>query len=714
MRDAPQRAEALPRAFVAVCVLGPLSCLAFGGAVSLTSDADARALITTACLLVFGAAAGLSAFRRMRTTVDGRRRRAWFTVALGLCLGFLANAIGLALDMLGWTEWLGLVDALLIAALLACVAALTLFPPTPRRGTDLARLILDGLVVGGSVLFVASVTIFPTLLAGRDDSPISELQVLALPVLDLVITTFATLMITRSGTASRAPLQLLGSAFLLYAVSDMAYAVNVSKGAAALGSWWDLGWLGGYLLVCLAALHPDAGHHPEPAAEESSSLVSTLVCLSIFLCAAGTSMAVDIRGDMYAAPRVVWGMLICVVVLRQVALVLDNEQLRRSLETRVSERTKQLHHITRQRELLLASVADGIYGVDRAGLITMVNSATTRLLQRPESELVGADAHELFHAPQRDGTQFPKAGCYITEAISSGLTATGEDDIYLRGDGKEIVVEATASPLTGENGITGAVVVFRDVSQRREMDRMKQEFISFVSHELRTPLTSIRGALGLIAGGALGQVPPKAARMIDIASSGSIRLGRLVNDILDIERLDSGMLPLTIAAHDAAPMCREAIAATSGMAHAAGITLVCGPASGRVLADRDRLVQVLINLLGNAVRFSDPGDRVVVDVRTTGDAVQFAVTDTGCGIPADKLDAVFGRFSQVDASGSREKTGTGLGLAICQGLVERMGGRIWVESTLGQGSTFRFELPAEAAAAAPTSDAERPDERASA
>ena len=151
---------------------------------------------------------------------------------------------------------------------------------------------MDGLVVGGSALFLASVTIFPTLLAGRDSSPLTDLQLLALPVLDLVIATLAIFLIARTGSASR-PLLLLGASFLLYAVSDMAYAVHISSGVAGLGSWWDLGWLGGYLLVSLAALHPDAGHPPEPESLESSSLRSTIVCFSVFLLAAATSMIVS-------------------------------------------------------------------------------------------------------------------------------------------------------------------------------------------------------------------------------------------------------------------------------------------------------------------------------------------------------------------------------------------------------------------------------------
>ena len=689
--------RALPsRPFAIVCVVGPLLCVLFAVAVAVTDDPAIRVQVTSLTLLAFGAVAAVAAYRRMRVTRIPRRRRAWFCVTLGLCIVVFANVLLVVLDAAQLTaSFATLVDALLMLALLVCIVGLSLFPPMPRRGTDLARLIMDGLVVGGSVLFLADVMLFPTLLAGHDQTLLGQVQVLALPVLDLVIASLATLLIARSGSTSRTPLMLLGVAFLFYAISDLAYAVNVSLGATAIGSWWDLGWLVGYLLVTLAALHPNAGKQPEAGSLEASSLRSSIVFFTIFLIATASSMIVSTRGPLDLTAQIVWGVLILTVVARQIVLVIDNEQLRRSLEVRVLERTKELRKITNQNQLLLSSVADGIYGVDTEGRITMVNRATVKLLGRSEAELRGANAHDLFHAPRSDGTPFPYDGCYIAEATTSGLTASGEDDVYLRGDGRTMVVEATASPLRGEEGISGAVVVFRDVSQRREMDRMKQEFISVVSHELRTPLTSIRGALGLLAGGAFGELPSSAAKMIDIATSGSVRLGRLVNDILEIERLDTGMLPLAIRTHDAATACHEAIVATAGMAQAADVALALGAVDGRVRADKDRLVQVLINLVGNAVRFSDPGDSVLVAATPSDGRVEFAVSDTGRGIPEDKLESIFGRFSQVDSSDTREKGGTGLGLAICRGLIERMDGRIWVESTLGQGSTFRFELPAE-------------------
>ena len=688
-----------------VAIAGSAICAAFVGVVSSTSSPDDRANITTLFLLAIGVVAASTGVWRVGHST-GRRRQAWLTLSMGVGIALLVNA-GSALVDFGAIGGVNstTINLMLMASQLLCIAGLALFPPSRGRGVELARLIMDGLVVGGSALLMASAVVFPTLLASQDHTPLmGQVQILALPVLDLVIATMAILLVARSGRASRTPLLLVGFAFILYCVSDVSYAVDVSSGGYGLGSLWNLGWVAGYVLATLAALHPDAGEPSSEQAHETSAVRGTVIFFSIFLGATVTIMVRSATVGLNPPLRVIWSALTLIVVIRQIVLVVDNEQLRRSLEMRVQERTKEVREITYQRALLVSSVADGIYGVDRRGRITMVNDAATRLLKRPAIDLMGENAHDLFHAPQHDGNPYPFDGCYITEATTSGLTASGEEDLYVTGDGRTIVVEATASPLRDDNGsITGAVVVFRDVSQRREMDRMKQEFISVVSHELRTPLTSIRGALGLISGGAFGEVPPRVAQMIDIATAGSVRLGLLVNDILEINRLDAGTLPMSIAAWDVAEVCQEAIKATEGLAQAAGIELRLGQAGGWVWADRDRLVQVLINLIGNAVRFSDAEDSVTVEAHQGGDIIQVAVMDTGRGIPSDKLEDIFGRFRQVDSSDARERGGTGLGLAICRGLVEGMGGRIWAESTLGEGSTFRFELPA----ASPTARAPR-------
>ncbi|HEV3318826.1 MAG TPA: HAMP domain-containing sensor histidine kinase [Solirubrobacteraceae bacterium] len=227
----------------------------------------------------------------------------------------------------------------------------------------------------------------------------------------------------------------------------------------------------------------------------------------------------------------------------------------------------------------------------------------------------------------------------------------------------------------------------------RESERMKDEFLSTVGHELRTPLTSIRGSLGLLEAGVLGELPADATNMVSVAVLNADRLVRLIGDILDIERMAAGGLLLEPVAVDATELVSQSLQVLQANANAAGVTLCEDVAPIRVMADADRIVQVLVNLLGNAVKFSPPGGVVTVTVERKNRCAIFSVWDTGRGIPADRLEKIFERFRQVDASDAREKGGTGLGLPIARGIVERHGGRVWAESRVGVGSTFRFTLP---------------------
>jgi CheY-like chemotaxis protein/two-component sensor histidine kinase len=232
-----------------------------------------------------------------------------------------------------------------------------------------------------------------------------------------------------------------------------------------------------------------------------------------------------------------------------------------------------------------------------------------------------------------------------------------------------------------------------DISRRKEIERLKDEFVSVVGHELRTPLTSIRGSLGLIGAGAMGEIPPEASEMISVAISNTDRLVRLINDILDIERMEAGRSELELAAVPGASLVQQAIQAVQAAADAVHITFGCDLADVLVWADADRILQALINLLGNAIKFSPPGGEIHVAVTGHDEHAGFLVRDDGRGIPPDQLENVFERFRQVDGSDTREKGGTGLGLAISRGIVEQHGGRIWAESGAGDGTTFHFTLP---------------------
>ncbi|MGC1278401.1 MAG: ATP-binding protein [Xanthobacteraceae bacterium] len=255
-------------------------------------------------------------------------------------------------------------------------------------------------------------------------------------------------------------------------------------------------------------------------------------------------------------------------------------------------------------------------------------------------------------------------------------------------------------PIRAQGRVSGSVLSFRDISQRYALDRMKDEFISTVSHELRTPLTSIRGALGLLSSGSLSETNEKANNLLRIALTNSDRLVRLINDILDLERIQSGREPLGFRNVQLADIVKQAIEDMQPMADAAGVQLIHDSTKVEIAADPDRLLQVVTNLLSNAVKFSPPNSPVSVMLRPGVTGVILSVIDHGRGIPADKLETIFGRFQQVDASDSRQKGGTGLGLAICRTIVLQHTGRIWAERNPVRGSTFRIFLPYHPAPAA--------------
>jgi signal transduction histidine kinase len=282
--------------------------------------------------------------------------------------------------------------------------------------------------------------------------------------------------------------------------------------------------------------------------------------------------------------------------------------------------------------------------------------------------------------------------CSLMRATEHRKGASGEATFY-RANGTGFPAEYSLTPILDKGRYWGSVLSFRDISQRSALDRMKDEFISTVSHELRTPLTSIRGALGLLGSGILGPLSEKGENLLRIALSNSERLVRLINDILDLEKIQSGREPLTFRPVQIADVVHQAIEGVQPMADAGGVQLLHDAVQVEVLADSDRLLQVLTNLLSNAIKFSPPNTTVTVLLRPDDEGVTVSVIDHGRGIPEEKLEAIFGRFQQVDASDSRQKGGSGLGLAICRTIVAQHSGKIWAERNPVRGSTFRVFLP---------------------
>jgi PAS domain S-box-containing protein len=341
--------------------------------------------------------------------------------------------------------------------------------------------------------------------------------------------------------------------------------------------------------------------------------------------------------------------------------------------------------------LAVESCPSGMVMIDRTGKVVLVNTEVERLFGYRRDELIGRSVDILV--PLRlHGHHVRHRESFIRHPETRRMGA-GRDLFGLRKDGTEFPVEVGLNPIQTSEGLLVLSEII-DISERKRLERLKDEFVSTVSHELRTPLTSISGSLGLLIGGAAGQLPDAAARLLAIAHTNSQRLVRLVNDILDIEKMESGQIAFGFKRVGALALVEQAIEANRGFADGYGVRVRLDPASvaGEVHADPDRLLQVVTNLLSNAIKFSPPDGEVTVAVQNRDHHVRISVRDHGPGIPADFRPHMFEKFAQADATDARRKGGTGLGLSIVKQIVTRLGGTVGFEDAPGGGTVFQVDL----------------------
>ncbi|WP_096662272.1 ATP-binding response regulator [Polaromonas sp. AET17H-212] len=388
---------------------------------------------------------------------------------------------------------------------------------------------------------------------------------------------------------------------------------------------------------------------------------------------------------LLAALAIVGMLLLNVLVAPLVRKLVLSEKAARDANALLRNNETQLRDITDTLPALLAYV-------DAEQRFRFHNRAYEEALGLSSEQIEGKHLREVL------GEKIYQATTPQIEQVMAGYPVVYERTRKNpRGDPRDYVVNYF--PRYGEGEDEGRVIGFysmaTDVTELKRLDRIKSEFVSTVSHELRTPLTSIRGSLGLIAGGVAGQVPDAVKSLVEIAKNNCERLIRLINDILDIEKIESGQMQLDLQELALKPLLVQALAANEGFGAAKNVhlKLFCTDEPLHVRADSDRLTQVVTNLLSNAMKFSSPGGTVEVHVSRAGLGVRVEVRDRGPGIPDEFRKRIFQKFSQADSSDTRQNSGTGLGLNISRAIIERLGGTMGFESDASTGTTFFFELP---------------------
>ncbi|HEY9759956.1 MAG TPA: ATP-binding protein [Oculatellaceae cyanobacterium] len=374
---------------------------------------------------------------------------------------------------------------------------------------------------------------------------------------------------------------------------------------------------------------------------------------------------------------------------------------RKLLQEQALQRLAEAEHVKAKLAAALGSMSEGFCQLDRQGRIQYINHAGVVLLgyggtgYQPEvgvPALVGQDIHEVVHWTSVKASE--KSQCLMCLAIAQGSTLLGTEGQFVTANGGEIPVEYSVSPFAFQNQVIGAILCFRDISERKVAEVRVKEFYSTVSHELRTPLTSVRGSLSLIDAGFVGDISPEAQELVTLALGSCNQLIRLINDILDLRKIEENKLELQLAKVKPESIVSSVVDGLKGMCAETGVALQSTIESTKdVHGDEGRLIQVVTNLASNAIKFSKHGGTVKITVRAVGPSVRFSVVDEGEGIPQQQIHKLFQKFQQLNSTDSRPKPGTGLGLAISKEIVEQHGGTIGVESVYGEGSTFWFELP---------------------
>ncbi len=619
-------------------------------------------------------AAGVSCARAARGFA-GRRRASWSLLAASGLLWGAGNGVWTVYELVNGTKPPGasLADVGYLSGALAAAAGMLLLP-APRRAPLAARAAVDGLIVGGVLFAVSWSLVGQALLRQPAVDPLTNAINLAYPVLDVVIISAAAYAALHSSSWAHPIIGTMAAGWACNAVADSAFAYLSAAGTYTTGAWSDAFWVAGFALVWVAGRLASQQSWPDPVPARRTTL-SSIIVYGLIALAVGLRIAHPLPARTLVLDVDAFAVF-SLLIVRQILGAIDNGRLDR-------ERNQALEALAAseaQLQQLVSNAPVVLFALDAAGTFTAAKGQGVPNVE----EAVGFNLKDI-------GPEHPLLPLF--KRAVAGSEASGQMTL------RDRLLDVTCQPLYEDGRITGVVGVAIDITDRhaavvaRRESEAKDRFLANMSHELRTPLNSILGFAQMLDAEATGTLNEKQLRYRGHILTSGRQLLELINEVLDLAKVSSGRLEVSLQPVSLEPVVLEAMATVRPQVDAGSLHLEAAPMKGVVVsADAGRLRQVLLNLLSNAIKFTAEGGRVQVSAVVAGDAVLLRVSDTGVGIAEADQARIFDEFTQLDPGRSRSVQGTGLGLPLSRALVRRMGGDIEVASEPGRGSTFTVRL----------------------
>ncbi len=653
-------------------------------------DDASPALLAMVAALSCGLAAGRS---------EGRRRLAWSLLAASALTWGVGATLSAIYELAVGTvpPVPSIADVARLVAYPIAVAAVMAVPTAPNSTSTRGRVFIDAGIIASALLFVGWNLGLSSVYHGSTQSTLTLWITLARPFADIVVLTILIPAVLRGVPRRRGRLLLLLAGFAAIAFSDGAYAVITASGTLhAHVELYDVGWVTGFLLIALAPLWP-LRQGSEATDDQPAGLLEVAVPLLSLLLVALTTLVVIGTGhkmDSFATyPGVALGVLLTVsqLLTHRDSLALLTKS--RRTEVQLQERTAFLNQV-------IGHTPAGLGRISRDLRITDPNPRLCGLFRAPSRVIVGSSLTD--YVAEADVKRVFDA----IPPVSNEIDSVEADSEAVRADGSKLWVHWSATPVrNARGGIEYILAMFDDVTSEHEADaaamanlaslerlnKLKSEFVTMVSHEFRTALTGIQGYSEVMRDDTV--TPEEVKEFAGDINTDAERLSRMITEMLDLDRMEAGRMKLNLGPVDVNALLSDAAGRARVASSKHRITVAHGSGIPIIVGDSDRIFQVVANLLSNAIKYSPAGGEVEVSSTRDDDTVTVCVRDHGPGIPPEFIDHIFGRYERYEGNAKNQVIGTGLGLAIGRQIVEMHKGRIWVESTLGVGSTFCFTVP---------------------